>query len=86
MFPNEPEDAKGKIVMKEKDSVVFIKSKGSKNMKKSFPVVRDKQGERHVAQFIMKKNHTKSTNKLRLSTEIRLNIFLNDLIINVDKS
>jgi hypothetical protein len=86
MFPNEPEDAKGKSLMKEKDSVVFSKSEGSKNMTKSFPAVPDKEGERHVAQVITKKPHTKSTNKLRLSTEIRLNLVLKYLIINIDKS
>jgi hypothetical protein len=37
-------------------------------MSKSFLAVPDKEGERHVSQVIMKKTHTKSTNKLRLST------------------
>jgi len=41
-----------------KYSGVFRKSEGSKNMKKSFPTVPDKEGERHVAQVITKKHHT----------------------------
>jgi hypothetical protein len=75
---------KRKILMK--DSIVFSKLEGSKNKTKSFPAVLDKEGERHVAQVIMKKHHTKSTNKQRLSIEIRLNHVLKDLIINIDKS
>jgi hypothetical protein len=68
MFPNQPEDSKGKILMKEKDSVVFSKSEYSKNMTKLFPKVLDKEGQRNVAQVTMKKPHTESTNKLRLNT------------------
>jgi hypothetical protein len=85
MFHNELEDAKGKILMKEKDSVVFIKLEGSKNMTKSFPLVSDKEGERNVAQVITKKPDTKYTNKLRLSKKIRLDLVLKYLIINIDK-
>jgi hypothetical protein len=76
MFPSEPEDDKGKNLMKEKDLVVFNKSDGSKNMTKSFPEVPDKEGERYVAQVITKKHHIEYTNKLRLSTKIRLNPLL----------
>jgi hypothetical protein len=86
MFPNEPEDAKGKSLMKDKDLVFFSKLEGSNNMTKSFPAVPDKKGERHAAQVIMKKTHTKYTNKLRLTTEIRLNLVLKYLIINIYKS